>query len=101
MVEVGKANPRLDSSKIHNDFPKIDEDYAAWYRLVMKGLLSTDKKVENTGTIVESHVHVGARGVSPINANKDRIIKARRARKEQKTGSYEISDGDGVGGGAE
>lgn len=55
--------------------PKIDEDYGAWYRLVMEALLWTDKKVENTGTIVENHVHVGARGVSPRNANNGPITK--------------------------
>lgn len=96
-VGVEKAKARLDWGKIHHDFPKSDENYAAWYRLVIEVPLSTDKKVEYTGTIVEKHGHVGTQRVPPRDKKKGRIPKAKRARKKQKARSGEISDGDGHG----
>lgn len=96
-MEVEKANARLDSSKIHDEFPKSNEDYAAWCRRVIEALLSTDKKVEYTGTIVEKHGHDAARHVPSGDKKKDHIPKTKRARKEQNACSGEIGDGEGKG----
>lgn len=96
-----RARAGLDLMKAHDDFPKSEENYAAWYRLAIKSLLSTDKKVEYTGTIVEKHGNVAARRVPPRDKKKACMSKAKKARKDQKARSGEIGDGDGEGKGTE